>query len=238
MCGRFAQYRIAWEYLEPIGLQLPLVGGVDPEPINRYNVAPRSKVRILHQDPAGLRWDLVPWGWEPFWAKGRRPPAINARGETAATGKFFKAIWMDGRCVIPADGWYEWVQLDPDDKKSKQPYYIHRKDGEPMYFAGIDQFRRDGSEPREGDGFVIITAASDQGMVDIHDRRPIVLSSQSAANWLAPGLVPDEAEQIINKRGEPVAMFEWHPVGPEAGNVRNEGAYLIRPVSSAPVTSK
>src|SRR5690606_40781713 len=82
MCGRFAQYRIAWEYLEPIGLQLPLLGGVDPEPINRYNVAPRSKVRILHWDQDGLRWDLVPWGWAPFWAKGKRPPAINARGET------------------------------------------------------------------------------------------------------------------------------------------------------------
>lgn len=226
MCGRFAQYRIAWEYLEPIGLQLPLVGGIDPEPVNRYNVAPRSRVRILHWDPDGLRWDLVPWGWEPFWAKGKRPPAINARSETAATGKFFKAIWADGRCLIPADGWYEWVK-DPVDPKQKQPYYIHRKDGEPMYIAGIGQFRRDGSEPLEGDGFVIITADSDQGMVDIHDRRPVVLAPETAANWLDPELPAVEAEEIIHQHGEPVDAFEWYPVGREVGNVRNEGFHLI-----------
>lgn len=226
MCGRFAQYRIAWEYLEPIGLQLPLVGGVDPEPINRYNVAPRSKVRILHQDPDGLRWDLVPWGWEPFWAKGKRPPAINARGETAASGRFFKQIWADGRCVIPADGWYEWVK-DPKAPKQKQPYYIHRKDGKPMYFAAIGQFRRDGSELREGDGFVIITADSDRGMVDIHDRKPVVLSPETAANWLDPELAADEAEAIIALHGEPADVFCWHSVGKAVGNVRNEGAYLI-----------
>src|SRR5690606_32078813 len=169
MCGRFSQYRPPWEYLQPIGLHVPLVGGTDPESVGRFNVAPRSKVRILHLEPDGLRWNFVPWGWAPFWAKGTRPPAINARSETAATGKFFKQIWETGRCVIPADGWYEWVK-NPDDPKQKQPYYIHRKDGEPMYFAGIGQFRRDGSGPKEGDGFVIITTDSDQGMVDIHDR--------------------------------------------------------------------
>ncbi|SDS04378.1 Putative SOS response-associated peptidase YedK [Halopseudomonas litoralis] len=230
MCGRFAQYRIAWEYLEPIGLQLPLLGGVDPEPINRYNVAPRSRVRILHPDPDGLRWDLVPWGWEPFWAKGKRPPAINARGETAATGKFFKQIWESGRCVIPADGWYEWVK-DSADPKKKQPYYIHRRDKQPMYFAGIGQFRRDGSEPQVGDGFVIITADSDQGMVDIHDRRPVVLSSECAANWIDPELEPVEAEEIMHQHGESVEVFEWYPVGREVGNVRNEGAGLIKCVT-------
>jgi len=226
MCGRFAQYRIAWEYLELIGLQLPLLGGVDPEPIGRYNVAPRSPVRILHWDPDGLRWDLVPWGWEPFWAKGKRPPAINARGETAATGKFFKSIWKDGRCVIPADGWYEWVK-DPADPKQKQPYYIHRRDKQPMYFAGIGQFRRDGSEPHAGDGFVIITADSDQGMVDIHDRRPVVLSPETAANWLDQELATDEAEEIIARHGEPVEVFEWYPVGKAVGNVRNDGMHLL-----------
>lgn len=231
MCGRFAQYRVAWEYLEPIGMERSLLGGVDFEPINRYNVAPRSRVRILHQDPDGLRWDLVPWGWEPFWAKGKRPPAINARCETAATGKFFKAIWEPGRCVIPADGWYEWVK-DPDDPRKKQPYYIHRRDGAPMYFAGIGQFRRDGSEPREGDGFVIITADSDKGMVDIHDRRPVVLSPKCAASWIDQSLPPLEAEEIMHRHGEPVEVFEWYPVGQEVGSVRNNSPTLNWPIST------
>ena len=205
MCGRFAQYRIPWEYLEPIGLDIPVIGGVDPDPIERYNVAPRSKVRILHQDPDGLRWDLVPWGWEPFWATGKRPPAINARGETAATGKFFSAIWKTGRCLIPADGWYEWVK-DADDPRQKQPYYIHRRDKQPMYFAGIGQFRRDGSEAKDGDGFVIITADSDQGMVDIHDRRPVMLSAETAADWLNPDLLPHEAGSLVTDKAGPVGF--------------------------------
>ena len=228
MCGRFSQYRPPWEYLQPIGLHVPLVGGTDPESVGRFNVAPRSKVRILHLEPDGLRWNFVPWGWAPFWAKGTRPPAINARSETAATGKFFKQIWETGRCVIPADGWYEWVK-NPDDPTQKQPYYIHRKDGEPMYFAGIGQFRRDGSGPKEGDGFVIITTDSDQGMVDIHDRRPVVFAPDTAGNWLDPDLAADEAAVLMAQHRESVEAFDWYPVGREVGNVRNEGATLIQP---------
>lgn len=234
MCGRFAQYRMPWEYLEPIGLQLPLISGVDSEPINRYNVAPRSRVRILHQDPEGLRWDLVPWGWEPFWAKGKRPPSINARSETVAAGKFFRSIWETGRCIVPADGWYEWVE-NPDAARKKQPYYIHRRDKQPMYFAAIGQFKRDGGEPLDGDGFVIITADSGQGMVDIHDRRPVVLSPQSAAEWMDPELASAEAERILHQECEPVEAFEWYPVRRAIGNVKNEGAGLLERVSGSDV---
>ena len=228
MCGRFAQYRIPWEYLEPLGLDVPMAGFVDPEPVNRYKVAPRSKVHILQLDGVGLRWDLVRWGWEPFWAQGKRPPAINARGETAATSKFFKPIWESGRCIVPADGWYEWVK-DQDDPKKKQPYYIHRRDKRPMYFAGIGQYRRDGSEPKDGDGFVIITADSDEGMVDIHDRRPVVLSPEWAMAWLNQELSSHEAESIARDKAEPVRTFDWYPVGREVGNVRNEGPALLAP---------
>ena len=75
-----------------------------------------------------------------------------------------------------------------------------------------------------GDGFVIITADSDEGMVDIHDRRPIVLSPETAAHWLNPELSPHEAETIVAEKAEPVGAFEWHQVERGVGNVRNEGA--------------
>lgn len=228
MCGRFAQYRIAWEYLESIGLDVPLLGGVNPEPIGRYNVPPRSNVTLFHQDEDGLRIDLIPWGYAPWWAQGKRPPAINARVETASTSKFFRDIWTTGRCIVPADGWYEWV-TDPNDPKAKQPYYIRRKNAAPMYFAAIGQFEhRGGLETRPGNGFVIITADSDAGMLDIHDRRPVVLSAECAAHWLDPELTPAEAEEIVREHGEPVDEFEWYPVGREVGNVRNEGPGLIQ----------
>lgn len=99
-----------------------------------------------------------------------------------------------------------------------------------MYFAEIGQFSRDGSEPRNDDGFVILTTDSDQGMVDIHDRRPVVLSLKFAAEWINPELSTIVAEEILKKRGEPVTKFEWYPVGREVGSVRNEGAGLLKPI--------
>ncbi|TLX65052.1 hypothetical protein DN820_01690 [Stutzerimonas nosocomialis] len=231
MCGRFAQYRIPWEYVEKIGIQLPLLGGLSPEPIGRYNVPPRSRVQLLHQDDDGLRLEPVPWGYAPFWAQGKRPPAINARVETAATSRFFRDVWAAGRAIVPADGWYEWKR-HPDDPKVKQPYYIHLRDSEPMFFAAIGQFQRGGAlEPAEGDGFVIITSPSDAGMLDVHDRRPLVLSAECAAHWLDPELSPGEAEHLALEHGLPVDAFDWYPVGRAVGNVRNEGAHLIARIS-------
>ncbi|WP_313339437.1 SOS response-associated peptidase family protein [Stutzerimonas nitrititolerans] len=231
MCGRFAQYRIAYEYLDKIGVQLPLLSGNNPEPIGRYNVAPRSRVQLIHQDEDGLRMEPVPWGYAPFWAKGKRPPAINARVETAATSKFFQDIWKTGRTIVPADGWYEWKK-DEAHPKIKQPYFIRLKTEQPMFFAALGQFQRGGMlEPRDNDGFVIITTASDTGMLDVHDRRPVVLSAQWAAHWLDPELTTATAEEIALEYALPVENFEWYPVPNDVGNVRNEGAYLIKRIS-------
>ena len=234
MCGRFAQYRIAYEYLDKIGVQLPLPlrSGIDPEPIGRYNVRPESMVQLLHQDDDGLRMEPVKWGYAPFWAQGKRPPAINARVETAATSKFFRDVWKAGRAIVPADGWYEWKK-DPANPKIKQPYLIKLRSNEPLFMAALGQFQRGGMlEPRDGDGFVIITASSDVGMIDIHDRRPVVLSAECAAHWLDPELPPDEAEEIALEHSLGVEEFEWYPVDKAVGNARNEGAHLIARMST------
>lgn len=79
MCGRFTQYRTALEYLDALRYDKPIEGGIDPEPINRYNVAPRSRVMIFYETDTGLRMARLLWGYQPFWAAGKRPPAINAR---------------------------------------------------------------------------------------------------------------------------------------------------------------
>lgn len=233
MCGRFAQYRIAYEYLDKIGVQLslPLRGGVNPEPIGRYNVPPRTSAQLIHWDLDGMRIEPVPWGYAPWWAQGKRPPAINARVETAATSKFFRDIWSTGRSIVPADGWFEWKK-DEQNPKIKQPYFIKLRSGEPMFFAALGQFQRGGMlESRDGDGFVIITSSSDAGMLDIHDRRPLVFSGECAAHWMDPELAPGEAEELALKHGEGVDGFEWYAVGQEIGNVRNEGARLITPIN-------
>ena len=100
-----------------------------------------------------------------------------------------------------------------------------------MWFAALGQFRReDRMEEQEGDGFVIITADSDQGMLDIHDRRPLVLPPDLAREWIEPGISPERAEELVSNLALPVQAFEWHAVDRAVGNVRNEGAHLIEQI--------
>lgn len=229
MCRRFSQHRTAAEYLEALHSDAPLVNGVTPEPIRRYNVAPDMKVLILHQEPDGLRLDPVRWGYAPFWARGKRPAAIAIRAEKAAMNKFFRDIWSTGRALVAADGWYEWKK-DPNDPSIRQPYFIKLKSDEPMFFAAIAQHTRGGLGEHGDDGFVIITAARDGGLISLHDRRPLVLPPDVAREWIEPDLPSGRAEELILHRGLPPESFEYYPVGEALENVKNEGPELIRPI--------
>lgn len=225
MCGRFVQRQGLADYVRALDAEQDVISGYDNLPINRYNVAPGSRVLILHPTDDGLRIDPCHWGWAPFWARSKQPAPINARVETVTTGKFFKALWPKRRALVMADGWYEWTPdlLDP---KRKQPWFIRLKSQAPMFMAALADVRV-GAEPQEGDGFVIITAPSDQGMVDIHDRRPLVLGPEQARQWLDPELSARQAEQLAQEHCLPVSDFEWFTVSKAVGNVRNDGAELI-----------
>lgn len=234
MCGRYSMYQPMEVYLRELAPHQLVISYVEPEPVNRYNIAPSTRVPVIVGESAGLRLEQLRWGWEPFWAKGKRPPTINARSETVATSRFFKQLWPQGRVLVPADGWYEWVK-DAQDPKKKQPYYIRLKDRTPMFFAGLAQVTP-GLEPGDGDGVVIITDASDAGMVDIHDRRPVVLGPEAARQWLAYGLDAAQADKLMRGAGRAVADFQWHPVGPAVGNVRNQGGELIEEIARPPLS--
>ncbi len=225
MCGRFVQYQGVADYLKVLGSDRLVVSGYDNQPIARYNVAPSTRVNILHNQQDDLRIDPVRWGWAPFWAKGKRLDPINARVETVMTGKFFKQLWPDSRALVMADGWYEWVK-DLDDPKKKQPFFIRLKSQAPMFFAALAEVHS-GLEPHEGEGFVIITAASDLGMVDIHDRRPVVLAPEHAREWLDQSLERERAEKLALECCQLTEDFEWYPVGMAVGNVKNQGSGLI-----------
>lgn len=227
MCGRYSIYESMDHYLRQLELDLVVINGYDHEDINRYNVAPTSRVELIRGAEGGLRVDKVRWGWAPHWAKGQRPDPINARVETVASGKFFKQLWPAGRALAPANNWFEWVK-HPDDPKKKQPYLIRLKSGEPMYFAALAQVHTD-LQPHEGDGFVIITDASDAGMLDIHDRRPVVLSPEDAREWLQEDLPAERALELA-RHSRPVEDFEWYPVSAAVGNVKNQGPELIERV--------
>ncbi|MEK2608927.1 SOS response-associated peptidase family protein [Pseudomonas shirazensis] len=225
MCGRFVQSQGLADYLRELDAEQDVISGYDNVPIDRYNVAPGSRVLILHNAAEGLRIDPCHWGWAPFWATGKRPAPINARVETVTTGKFFQPLWPQGRALVMADGWYEWV-VDPADPKRKQPYFIRLKSQARIFMAALAQVQA-GLEPNEGDGFVIITAASDEGMLDIHDRRPLVLAPEQARAWLDPQLPAEQAERLAREQCLPVADFEWFAVSKDVGNMRNEGAQLL-----------
>ncbi|MNJ44375.1 putative SOS response-associated peptidase YedK [compost metagenome] len=221
MCGRLSQYRGIHDFVDALSMSYPLANSVGDQLLDRYNVAPTTRVAVLSMQEDMLRADLVRWGWRPHWAKDRAAP-INARVEKVAHGPFFRAIWPN-RNIVPIDNWFEWVD---EGGPKKQPYLIRRRDGLPSLCAGIGQIN---AEPSEHDGFVIITADSAGGMVDVHDRRPVVLSPELAREWLNPTTPKEQAEQIALNLGEPSEAFEWYPVNPSVGNVRNQGSDLILP---------
>lgn len=226
MCGRFAQYRGMQDYLRELDSEQEVIGLVGDAPIERYNIAPSTQVQLLHSKAGGLVAAAVRWGWMPHWAKGKMPPPINARVEKVATGAYFRQIWPH-RALVAADGWYEWGKGEAA-PKHKQPYFIRLRDGSPCFFAAIGQYPDEG-EPRESDGFVIITADADGGMVDVHDLRPVVLTPDLAREWIDSATTTQRAEQMLLHQGRPPEDFAWHPVDRAVGNVRNQGAELIQP---------
>lgn len=225
MCGRFAQSMSRDDYLaflaeEQATSAIPR----DPEPLGRYNVAPGTRVLLLNERDDELHLDPVHWGYAPSW--WNKPALINARGETAATKPMFKHLWQHGRAICFADGWFEWKR----EGDKKQPYFIHRKDGQPLFFACISSAPYDRGD--ENEGFVIVTAAADQGLVDIHDRRPVVLTPDAAMAWMDQTTSSSHAQELARDGALPAEQFTWHPVSIAVGNPRNQGATLIDPVAT------
>ncbi|HBU8525042.1 TPA: SOS response-associated peptidase [Klebsiella aerogenes] len=206
MCGRFSQSMTREDYLSLIADESDRDITYDPVPIGRYNVAPGTRVLLLSERDEQLHLDPVHWGYAPGWWD--KTPLINASMETAASSRMFKSLWLHGRAICFADGWFDWKK----ESYKKQPYFIHRKDGQPIFMAAI------GSTPFErgdkAEGFLIVTAAADKGLVDIHDRRPLVLVPEAAREWMKQDVSGKEAEEIA-----------------AVGNVKNQGPELIEPVS-------
>ncbi|AHF76768.1 hypothetical protein Sant_1715 [Sodalis praecaptivus] len=226
MCGRFAQFNSREAYLETLNTS-PGDMIYDPEPIRCYNVCPGMKVLLLSERHDQLHLDPVFWGYKPEWWD--KPPLINARGETAATGRMFKSLWNRGRAVIPADGWYEWKK----EGNKKQPYFIYHKAKRPLFFAAIGKEPYDKEHDREG--FVIVTASSNKGMVDIHDRRPLVISANRVREWLNRETTSEQAQEIARDAALPECDFTWHPVSKRVGNPYNQGAELVKMINDPEV---
>lgn len=228
MCGRITQIRSYIAYAREMGWDVDDFGRpVGDHPAN-WNIPPGTSPYMMHTfDDGRGRIDAVHWGYRPNWAveKGL-PPAINARIEKAATGAFFRPLWKSGRAIVPGDGWYEWL----GEKGSKQPWYIKLKGDHPIFMAALTNFRP-GREDQEGVGFVIVTTDAEGGMVDVHDRRPVVFSREDAALWMDNSLAPAQAEQLARSVSLPSDAFEWFEVGKEVNRAGNNGPHLIEPLN-------
>ena len=183
---------------------------------------------------------LLTWGLVPSWAKDVKVGLrmVNARAESVlGKGAFAKAA-ISRRCIVPADGWYEWqvspVAKDAKGKPRKQPFFVHRADGAPVGFAGLYEFWRDRSLPDDDPdawltSFTIITTDADPGLDRIHDRQPLVLERDQWAEWLDPGEQDPETVRRLLAFSAP-GRFVAHPVGRAVGATRNNGPSLIEPV--------
>jgi len=180
MCGRFTQLCTWSELITLYNLTN------DPIPNLRasWNIAPTQDVGVIVPEDGGRIYKTMRWGLVPMWAKdlkiGNR--AINARIETAATKPLFRGAWKSRRCLIPASGFYEWRTSDVPGKAkpAKLPFYISRRDGQPLSFAGLWERWKDGML-----SCTILTCEACDGIRDLHTRMPMMLTPDGFEPWLS-----------------------------------------------------
>ncbi|MGB7479792.1 MAG: SOS response-associated peptidase family protein [Burkholderiaceae bacterium] len=227
MCGRFTQTESVRSYAQAIGVALDALDDYPSQPIAAYNGAPGARHWIfrLADDGDGLSTQQVPWGYLSPWAKKKGlQPAINAQREKLLT-PYYRPLMKSGRIIVPANGWYEWT----GPKGQRQPWYIRRRDGRPLFMAALTSTPE--REPAaEGAGFVIVTSAAEGGMVDVHDRRPVVLAADDARIWMSLDTPLEQAEQMARIGSLPATDFEWHRVSPAVNNARHNAPELIEPL--------
>ncbi|SEM84673.1 Putative SOS response-associated peptidase YedK [Nonomuraea pusilla] len=239
MCGRYASARKKHELLEEF--QVEQDGDPDKELGADYNVAPTKNVyAVLSRVPDGAaravrQLRVVRWGLVPAWAKdpsiGSR--LINARIETVAEKPSYRQAFARRRCLLPADGYFEWMPVDGD-KKKKQPYFIHPADGGVLAMAGLYEFWKDRS--RDDDDplkwlvtCTVITTDAEDGLGRIHDRMPMMIEKERWEEWLDPALTDTAQASRLLVPAEP-GRLTAHPVSTDVNNVRNNGPDLIKPL--------
>jgi putative SOS response-associated peptidase YedK len=225
MCGRYRrttqQEELARRYKIPIPVQTDL-------PIS-WNIAPSQDVlAIRYNGETGQRsLDALRWGLIPSWAKDEKIAfkTINARMETVETAPSYRSAFKKRRCLIPADGFYEWRRHGGP----KAPFSIGMKDDRPFVFAGLWEGWK---APGSNDWLrtcTIITTEANELVAQIHDRMPVILPEQFHATWLGESHVADLKALL---RPFPVDEMKMFEISPRVNSARNNDAEILRPVSS------
>ncbi|USQ78833.1 SOS response-associated peptidase [Ornithinimicrobium faecis] len=260
MCGRYAATADPDELIEAFEVEVDATGETSrsvlvnpqdpPAGTPDYNMAPSKQAPVVltrvqrgadgtqdeSAEPARQLRHLT-WGLVPSWAKDPKVGLrmTNARAETLLDKPAFARAAVARRCLVPAAGWYEWqvspVAKDTKGKPRKQPFYMHRGDGDDIGFAGLYEFWRDKNAAQDDPSawvvsFTIITTAAEPGLDRVHDRQPVVLERADWREWLDPGTTdPDAVRALLESPG--AGRFEAYPIGTEVNTTRNNGPHLL-----------
>ncbi|MDZ7829852.1 MAG: SOS response-associated peptidase [Halofilum sp. (in: g-proteobacteria)] len=220
MCGRYTLRKPrAHPWLE----HAPELEGIEPA----FNIAPGRRVPVVGRNADGDRVvSLASWGFHPRWLPADARSPINARAETAGSKPMFRGAFRKGRCLVPADGWYEWQERD---NGPKQPYFFHRPDDALFWFAGLAAMNEAGERT-----LAILTTDANEISKAVHPRMPVVLGDdERAAIWLDPG-ADDQTLQGLLMPAED-GLVETYPVSRRVNRPANdEPACVEREQESAP----
>ena len=224
MCGRFVQF----SSLRTLEAHFP-IDSIAADVNASYNVAPTQEVlAIIHQD--GRRLEKLRWGLVPSWAKDLAGAArlINARAETAAQKPSFRAAFKRRRCLVMADGFYEWQ----GEKGSKQPYFIALPSNRPFAFGGLWETWKSKDAADDDPVYkscTILTTAASESIQDIHHRMPVILQPDAYEDWLNPE-IHDADRLAVILQNHLVREMQYYPVSKLVNRVQNNSAENIKPL--------
>lgn len=226
MCGRFTLRSSPAAVAEHFGLDPAGLPDLPP----RYNIAPTQPVAAVAPSSEGevRSLALLRWGLVPHWVKDPDdfPTLINARAETAPEKPAFRDAFGSRRCLVVADGFYEWEK--PDGGGPKQPYYVRRPDGGPFGFAGLWE-RWSGGEGRTVDSCTILTTEANELLRPIHDRMPVVLDRAHHDAWLDPASSRSQLEALL--RPAPDDALRAFPVSRRVNSPEHDDPACIEPLA-------
>lgn len=226
MCGRFTQTSDA----ATIASRFRAVA-TRAEVVPRYNIAPTDPVVVIVREGGAPAIELFRWGLIPWWATSMKvqPQPINAKAETLATSSLFKRLLPTRRCLVVADGFYEW-SVGREKKPQRRPFRVCLRSRGPFAFAGLWDLWSEPAKPQAPAlrTCTIVTIDANSLVAPIHDRMPAILTPDQEARWIDPALKdPAELKTLLAPLA-PEAM-ELYPVSPLVNDVKNQGPELILP---------